>query len=102
MPGLPSVDLPIVASPMAGGASTPDLVAAVAEAGGLGFAAAGYLTARQLRDQVAAVRDRTRRPFGVNLFVPWPDRADPRLIAGYRERIRPDAERLGAEPGDAR
>jgi NAD(P)H-dependent flavin oxidoreductase YrpB (nitropropane dioxygenase family) len=38
------VDLPVLAAPMAGGASAPGLVAAAARAGGLGFLAAGYKT----------------------------------------------------------
>jgi nitronate monooxygenase len=40
--------LPVVAAPMAGGPSTPELVAAVADAGGYGYLAAGYLTAQKL------------------------------------------------------
>ena len=34
---------PVVLAPLAGGPSTPELAAAVANAGGLGFVAAGYL-----------------------------------------------------------
>jgi len=67
----------IVLAPMAGGPSTPELAAAVSEVGGLGFLAAGYLTAAALEEQIARTRGLTRRPFGVNLFVPGPpsDRA---------------------------
>jgi nitronate monooxygenase len=39
---LASLEIPIVGAPMAGGASTPALAAAVSDAGGLGFVAAGY------------------------------------------------------------
>jgi len=60
---------PIIQAPMAGGATTPDLVAAVSNAGGLGFLGAAYLTPQALRDAIAAVRARTDRPFGVNLFA---------------------------------
>ena len=49
---------PVVVAPMAGGPSTPELVAAVGGAGGLGFLAAGYRTAGQLAEDIA----RTRRP----------------------------------------
>ena len=65
-------DLPrrIVAAPMAGGPSTPELAAAVSEAGGLGFLAAGYLAADVLEGRIARLQDLTPRPFGVNLFVP--------------------------------
>src|SRR3954471_12468775 len=60
---------PIAQAPMAGGATTPDLVAAVSDAGGLGFLGAAYLTAQALRDAITAVRARTDKPFGVNLFA---------------------------------
>jgi nitronate monooxygenase len=62
--------LPVVAAPMAGGPSTTDLVVAVTEAGALGFVAGGYTSARSLAEEIRAVRARTTRPFGVNLFVP--------------------------------
>ncbi|MFI5959232.1 nitronate monooxygenase [Cryptosporangium sp. NPDC051539] len=100
VPSLPQTELPIVQSPMAGGATTPALVAAVAGAGGLGFVAAGYLSASQLRDQIAAVRDRTSEPFGVNLFVPW--RQVPVSVEGYRRQIEPEAEKLGVALGTPR
>jgi len=55
---------------MAGGPGTPALVAAVCEAGALGFLGAGYLPPDAIRLAIREVRARTRRPFGVNLFVP--------------------------------
>ena len=61
---------PIVQAPLAGGGDTPALVAAVCEAGGLGFIGAAYLTPAQLAESAAEVRARTRRPFGVSLFAP--------------------------------
>lgn len=62
--------LPIIGAPMAGGPSTPQLAAAVSNAGGLGMLAAGYRTADALAADIAAVRSQTDSPFGVNLFVP--------------------------------
>lgn len=62
--------LPVVAAPMAGGPSTPALAAAVTEAGGLGFLAAGYTTPAQVADAIAATRALTAGAIGVNLFVP--------------------------------
>ncbi|WP_331386662.1 nitronate monooxygenase [Saccharothrix sp. ST-888] len=88
--------VPVVAAPMAGGASTPALVAAVAGAGGLGFLAAGYLTAEGMAEQVLRVRELSDRPFGMNLFVPAGP-SDPAAVAAYRERLRPEAERFGVE-----
>jgi nitronate monooxygenase len=63
------IALPIVQAPMAGGITTPALVAAVCEAGALGSLAAPLLSPQRLRDEVAAVRALTARPFAVNLFV---------------------------------
>ena len=64
------LSVPIVQAPMAGGWTTPALVAAVAEAGGLGMLAGARLTAEQIRDQIAEVRRRTSRPFGINFLIP--------------------------------
>src|ERR1041385_7776583 len=47
---------PIVLAPLAGGPSTPELAAAVCNAGGLGFVAGGYLSAADLAGRVAAAR----------------------------------------------
>jgi len=64
------IRLPIVGAPMGGGPSTPALVAAVSEAGGLGSLAGGYLSPERLRSDIEAVRAATSKPFAVNLFVP--------------------------------
>ncbi len=93
---------PIVQAPMAGGPSTPELAAAVCEAGGLGFLASGYRSAAQTRDAIGAVRERTGRPFGVNVFVPGDATVDQRELARFLERLRPEAERYGASVGEAR
>jgi len=54
---------------MGGGPSTPELVAAVSSAGGLGSLGAPYLTPQQILDDVRRVRALTDRPFAVNLFA---------------------------------
>ena len=61
---------PIVLAPMAGGPSTPELVAAVSNAGGLGMTAAGYLSPDAFREHLAAIEKLTTQPFGVNIFSP--------------------------------
>src|SRR5215475_15438349 len=63
---------PVIQAPMAGGGDTPALVAAVCEAGALGFVGASYLTPLQIVETVRAVRGQTTRPFGINLFAPLP------------------------------
>ena len=69
---LDSCDIPIVLAPLAGGPSTPELAAAVSNAGGLGFLASGYLSAAELADRRRRAAELTGRPFGVNVFVPGP------------------------------
>ncbi|MFC5662751.1 nitronate monooxygenase [Kitasatospora misakiensis] len=94
---LDELAVPVIAAPMAGGASTPELVAAVNGAGGLGFLAAGYRSADAMAEQIDRARELTDRPFGVNLFVPTTPAApgDAAAVAAYRERLRPEAERHG-------
>lgn len=60
---------PIVQAPMAGGVTTPALVAAACEAGALGSLGAAVLSPRRIAEEIAAVRALTARPFAVNLFV---------------------------------
>ena len=88
------VENPVVQAPMAGGPTTPELVAAVSNAGGLGSLGAAYLPPETLREQVREIRDLTGGPFGVNLFVPSPFEVDPEkmeranaLLGQYREEL---------------
>jgi NAD(P)H-dependent flavin oxidoreductase YrpB (nitropropane dioxygenase family) len=90
------VTAPVLAAPMAGGSTTAALVTAAAQAGGLGFLAAGYKTAEQLRTQLAEVRAVTP-VFGVNLFAPNPVAIDPAEYRRYTAALRPLAERYGVE-----
>ena len=83
---------------MAGGPSTPELAVAVGRAGALGFLAAGYRTAEQLREDVAAVRAQSAR-FGVGLFTPGGERPYPKLVEAYAASLRADADRAGVELG---
>lgn len=91
---------PVLVAPMAGGPTTPQLVAAVVEAGGSGFVAAGYLKADALTERIAKTRELTSGAFGVNLFVPG-ERSTVDL-SGYVRRIEAEARKYGAEPGEPR
>jgi len=78
---LAELEHPIVQAPLAGGPSTVELAAAVCDAGGLGFLAAGYRDPEDLRYEIQAMRGRV---FGVNLFVPGPAEVDPpEALAAY-------------------
>lgn len=92
---------PVVLAPLAGGPSTPELAAAVSNAGGLGFIAAGYLTAAETGQRLAAARGLTARPLGVNVFargVP----ADPVSYQDYVKRFQDWASRHGTDAGQPR
>lgn len=66
------IQYPLIQAPMAGGSTTPELVAAVSNAGGLGSLGAGYMAPNDLRKAIHAIRQLTQRPFAVNLFIPEP------------------------------
>ncbi|WP_435612670.1 nitronate monooxygenase [Streptomyces sp. bgisy159] len=83
--------LPIVQAPMAGGVSVPPLAAAVSEAGGLGFLAAGYKTADGMYQEIKRLRGLTGRPFGVNLFVPQPEFAETGSLELYAHQLAGEA-----------
>ncbi|MFI1400173.1 nitronate monooxygenase [Streptomyces sp. NPDC020681] len=91
---------PIVQAPMAGGASSPQLAAAVSEAGGLGFLAAGYKTADGMYQEVKQIRGLTGRPFGVNVFMPQPNTADPAAVEVYRHQLAGEATWYDTPLGD--
>jgi len=89
---------PIVQAPLAGGGDTPALVAAVSESGALGFIGAAYLTAAQIAEASRAVRARTARPFGINLFAPRPALALPPDASAALARVAPYFAELGLPP----
>ncbi|WP_203364460.1 nitronate monooxygenase [Bacillus sp. REN10] len=80
-------------APMAG-VTTPELVAAVSNAGGLGNIGAGYLSGAQTEQFIQQVKKLTDAPFGINLFVPEPIEEDTErvkyaqsLLISYRQEL---------------
>lgn len=67
------LDHPIIQAPMAGGATTVDMVAEASKAGALGSLGVAYMTPDQIEAAAQAVRARTDRPFAINLFASVPD-----------------------------
>src|SRR5215217_2470632 len=98
---LDTLEIPIVLAPLAGGPATVDLAVAVSDAGGLGFLAAGYRTAADVREQVRAFRSRSETPFGVNVFMP-PAATEPSVYASYVERLQREARLVGVRLGEPR
>jgi nitronate monooxygenase len=98
---LDHLDVPIVLAPLAGGPTTPQLAAAVADAGGLGFLAAGYLTAAALAEQIRQARELTSGPLGVNVFVPG-GAAEHDAVTQYAALLAAEARQAGVELGQPR
>src|SRR5215210_8416583 len=89
-----NIEHPIIQAGMAGGATTPRLVAEVSKAGGLGPLGAAYMPPDAIREVVAEIRRHTAKPFAINLFIP--EAFDPSLynpeevnapLARYREEL---------------
>ena len=92
------IRVPIVGAPMGGGPSSPALVAAVSDAGGLGSLAGGYLSPDRLRADIAAVRAATSKPFAVNLFCPTPATPTAEEIEMVLGVLEPYRVELGLPP----
>lgn len=85
---------PIIQAPMAG-VTTPEFVAASAEAGILGSIGAGYLSAEQTREFIREVNRLTEQPFAVNLFIPEQVEMNEELLRQANEALQPIRHELG-------
>jgi nitronate monooxygenase len=91
---------PLLQAPMAGGPTTPELVAAVSNAGGFGSLAGSRLTPTQIDEAIRSVRGQTDRPFGVNFIIAPPEEGNRDVQAAQAILDRFRAE-LGLAPGTA-
>jgi len=80
------IEVPVIQTGM-GWVSGARLTAATSEAGGLGILAAATMTLPQLEAQIADVKKRTSKPFGVNLRADQPD-IDDRVALLIREGVK--------------
>ncbi len=80
------INHPVVLGGMGGGATSPDLVAAVSNAGGLGVMGVSGSRAAEVGALAGEIRERTRAPFGLNLLL---FRAAPELVAAVLEEAPP-------------
>jgi nitronate monooxygenase len=92
--------VPVVQAPMAG-VSTPEMAAAVSDAGGLGSIGIGATNAEGARTMTEEVRARTDRAFNVNLFVPGTPKVDPFREAAWLDWLAPVFGEFEAEPPKA-
>jgi nitronate monooxygenase len=88
---------PIIQAPMAGGITTPELVAAVSNAGGLGSLAAPLLTPLAIIEQAEHIRRLTDQPFAINLFVQTRPQVDYAALESAKLLLQPVLAELGDE-----
>ena len=92
-----AIDVPLIQAPMAG-VSTPELAAAVSNAGGLGSLGLGASSVGQAEQALIRTRTLTTRPFNVNLFCHRPPARDIAVESAWLAACLPLFSRLGAEP----
>jgi len=92
------IEYPIIQAPMAGSPTSPELVAAVSNAGALGSLGAGMLSPQAMTEQVERIRVLTDRPFNVNLFILDPPRPTEAELAEAQARLVPLRAELGLTP----
>ena len=90
------IDLPIVQAPMAGVQGSA-LAVAVSNAGGLGSLPCAMLGVDALRQELAAIRSQTERPFNVNFFCHAPPQASAARDAAWRDALAPYFAELGLD-----
>lgn len=88
---------PIVQAPMVG-VSTPQLAAAVSNAGALGSIGLGASSAAQAQESIRATRALTAAPFNANLFCHRPALADAACEAAWLAHLAPVFGEFGAQP----
>jgi nitronate monooxygenase len=99
------IELPIVQAPMAGVQGSA-LAVAVCNAGGLGSLPCAMLAPDAMRQEIAAIRAQTDRPFNLNFFCHEVTQASAAREAGWRAALAPyyaefhiDAGAIPAGPG---
>ncbi len=90
----------IVQAPMAGGITSPELVAAVSHAKGLGSFATGYLSTEQVRVGLRQIKEQTNEPFAVNLFIPNQVEVDEAQVLDYQKALNQFREALSLPTQD--
>ena len=94
------IDIPLVQAPMAGGPTTPELVAAVGNAGGLGSLGASFMSGKAIADACDKIKARTNKAYNVNLFVPEDHKPETAVLrkASAALDVAREQRRLPAQP----
>lgn len=92
---------PIILAPMGGGPCTPELISVVANRGGLGSIAAGYLAPEALQTVLSQTRALTNGPLAINIFVPPTRPLDSQLGPAAQAVLNKISGQLGAPSPEA-
>lgn len=92
---------PIILAPLAGGPSTPELAAAISNAGGLGSLGLEYLTLGQIRHTIQRARQLTPGPINANLFAPVPRPSAYVDITAAMAEVAKAHQELGIDPPES-
>lgn len=90
------IDLPIIQAPMAG-VQGSKLAVAVSNAGGLGSLPCAMLSLDAMRDELAAIKAQTAKPFNVNFFCHAPPTPDPEREARWLASLAPYYDEFGID-----
>ena len=92
------IESPIVQAPMAG-AQGSAMAVAVSNAGGLGSLPCAMLSLEAMRNELAAIKAQTDRPFNVNFFCHTPPTPSPEGEAAWMALLSPYYKKYGIDPG---
>jgi nitronate monooxygenase len=93
------IKYPIIQAGMAGGITSPELVSAVSNAGGLGVLGAARLMPDQMKEQIRKIRSQTSKPFGVNLLLAPPE-GNGQEASDVQNILNNFRSELGLKPSD--
>ena len=91
------IELPIIQAPMAGVQGSA-LAVAVSNAGGLGSLPCAMLGLDAMRNELAAIKAQTSKPFNVNFFCHAPPAPDAEREAAWRAALAPYYKEYGIDP----
>jgi len=94
------IHYPIIQAPMVG-VSSPAMAAAVSNAGALGSVGLGIASVDDARCMISSIRERTDRPFNMNVFCHAEPVVDNEVERRWIQKLRPQFERFGAVPPES-
>jgi nitronate monooxygenase len=93
------IEIPIVQAPMAG-ETTPELAAAVSEAGGLGSLGCATFSCEDVHNTVRRLRELTDKPFNLNFFCHHDPAEETERRSAWILRLKPFYDEFGIDPPD--